>query len=162
MSKSADRKERKPPADLFLIKRTVSAPVPEKQEDLKRSIQYYNEQDGGAQKKPHAKNKSIANGASKPIVDLSSNSSSTCSSLGTAVAGRIRVKDANILRSKSKPLEQSSAPDVGRRGGRGTSGSNTDDHEAGVELDMCRRRLQKLASCSLGDRDSFDGIMDHW
>ena len=77
-------------------------------------------------------------------MDLSSNSSSTCSSLGAAVAGRIRVKDTNILRSKSKPLEQSSAPDVGRRGGRGTSGSNTDVHEAGVELDMCRRRLQKL------------------
>ena len=153
MSKSVNRKEQRAPADLFLIKRTVSAPASERPEDFAKSTQYYREYDGGAQRSPHGRNVSTSDDTGKAIAELPSKMSLT--SLGTTARGRKTVKDSNIYRSKSRPLEQQSALGTERRASRDTGGSSMD-----VEFESCRRRLQKLVSHL--QSDNIKTIMDHW
>lgn len=155
MSKTTSRKEERAPADPFLIKRTVSAPTSERRENLSKSAQHYRDYDDGKQRKPHARGISTVEGASKFIL---SNSPQTSYSLETSVTARKSVKDLNVYRSKSRPSEQTS--NGGSRGAsRDTAIGNTD--ELPMECDRCRRGLHQLASRSLGDKDSFETILDH-
>ena len=162
MSKTTSRKEQRAPADPFLIKRTISAPASDGRENISKSAQQqHHEYDDGKQRRLRSKDIStVQPGSRNTSEQLPLSSPQTSYSLETSVATRRNVKDPNVYRSKSRPIEQTS--DGGRRGAsRDTTSSNTTD-ELPMECDRCRRGLQKLASSSLGDKDGFKTIVDHW